>query len=139
MKEVEMELTQDVFDIINNPGRIGMLATADKDGKPNVAYFGSPHLAEDGTLVMGMTDNRSVKNLEQNPQAVFFAIGESPVTFQTPGSRLYLTVKKMEHEGELIDNIKATIAEHAGPEAASMITTGLAFEVTEVRPMVAMG
>ena len=134
-----MKIAQDIFDIINKPGRIGVLATADKDGKPNVAYFGSPHLAEDGTLVMGMTDNRSVKNLEQNPLAVFFAISESPVTFQTPGSRLYLKVKAMEREGELIDNVKAAIAQHAGPEAAKMITTGVAFEVTEVRPMVAMG
>jgi hypothetical protein len=37
------------------------------------------------------------------------------------------------------DGVKKAIAEHAGEEAAKMIVTGVAFEVTEARPLVAMG
>jgi len=35
--------------------------------------------------------------------------------------------------------VKKAIAEHAGEDAAKMIVAGVAFEVTETRPLVAMG
>ena len=76
-----MEISKEIMDIVNKPGRIGTLGTADTQGRPNVAYFGSPRLSEDGTIVMGLGSNRTLKNLEQNPNAVFFCVAESPVTF----------------------------------------------------------
>jgi len=66
-----MEITKGIFEIVNKPGRVGVLATTNKAGQPNVAYFGSPKLMDDGTLVMGLGGNRSLANLEENPQAVF--------------------------------------------------------------------
>ena len=133
-----MEIGKEIFEIVNKPGRVGVLGTSDKNGQPNVAYFGSPRLMEDGTLVMGLSSNRSLGNLEENPLAVFFAITESPVTFATPGYRIYLKVKEIQKEGPLLDGVKKAIAEHAGEEAAGMIVAGVAFEVTEARPLVAM-
>ena len=134
-----MEISKEIFEIINKPGRVGVLGTTDKAGKPNVAYFGSPRLMEDGTLVMGLASNRSLGNLEENPFAVFLAISESPVAFTTPGYRLYLKVKELQKEGPLLDGVKKAIAEHAGQDAANMVVAGVAFEVTEARPLVAMG
>jgi len=133
------EISKEIFEIVNKAGRIGTLGTANKLGQPNVAYFGSPQLSEDGTIVMGLGSNRTLKNLEENPLAVFFCIAESPVAFTTPGYRLYLKVREIQKEGPIIDSIKKAIAEAAGAEAAKMIAAGVVFDVTEIRPLVAMG
>jgi predicted pyridoxine 5'-phosphate oxidase superfamily flavin-nucleotide-binding protein len=133
------EITKEIVDVVNKKGRMGALGTADKNGQPNVAYFGSPRLSEDGTLIMGMGNNRSLKNLEENPLAVFFCVDESPVTFQTPGYRLYLKLREIQREGPLFEGVRDAIAKAAGADAAKMIVAGLSFDVTEVRPLVAMG
>ena len=134
-----VDISTEVLETVNKPGRIGVLASASAQGEPNLAYFGSPHLMADGHLVMGLTSNRTLKNLGENPKATFFCISEAPVTFATPGFRLYLKVAEIQKEGQLIDDVKAAIAEHAGADAAKMIVAGVSFEVTEIRPMVAMG
>ena len=36
-----VEISKEVFEIVNKPGRVGVLGTADKQGQPNTAYFGS--------------------------------------------------------------------------------------------------
>lgn len=133
------EISKEVFNIVNKPGRVGVLSTADKEGQPNAAYFGSLRLMEDGTVILGLGNNRSLNNLEENPLAVLFCVAESPVTFKTPGYRLYLNARKIQKEGPLLDDVKKAIAEHAGEDAAKMIVAAVAFEVTEVRPLIAMG
>lgn len=133
------EITKEIIEVVNKPGRVGTLGTANKSGQPDVAYFGSPRLLDDGTLVMGLGNNRSLKNLEENPLAVFFCVAESPVTFKTPGYRLYLKVREIQREGALLDGIKDAIGKAAGPDAAKMIVAAVSFEVTEVRPLVAWG
>ncbi len=67
-----VEISKEVFEIVNKPGRVGVLGTADKQGQPNTAYFGSLRLMEDGSVVLGLGKNRSLKNLEENPLAVLF-------------------------------------------------------------------
>jgi len=134
-----VEINKEIIEIVNKAGRIGTLGTANELGQPNVAYFGSPQLSEDGTIVMGLASNRTLKNLEENPLAVFFCVAESPVTFATPGYRLYLKVREIQKEGPILDGVRKAIAVHAGVEAAKMIAAGVVFDVTEIRPLVAMG
>jgi predicted pyridoxine 5'-phosphate oxidase superfamily flavin-nucleotide-binding protein len=97
------DINKEVFDIVNKPGRVGVLGTADKQGQPNAAYFGSMRLIDDGSVVMGLGNNRSLKNLEENPLAVLFCVTESPVGFQTPGLRLYLKLKEIQKSGPLFN------------------------------------
>lgn len=125
-----------VLDIVNKPGRVGILATAAANGQPNAAYFGSPQLKDDGTLVMGLGENRTLANLEQNPLAVFFIVEKAPVDFQTPGFRLYLKARDIQRQGPILDAVRQAIAAVAGPEAAKMMQAGVVFEVTEVRGLV---
>ena len=132
-----MEISKKIMEIVNKPGRIGTLATADKQGMPNVAYFGSPRLSEDGTIVMGLGSNRTLKNLKENPFAVLFCVAESPVTFTTPGYRLYLKARDIQKVGPIIDGVREQIAKHAGPDAAKMMVAGVVFDVTEIRPLIA--
>ncbi len=134
-----VNISKEMVEMVNKPGRIGTLGTANKQGQPNVAYFGSPRLMEDGTIIMGLGSNRTLKNLEENSLAVFFYVSEGHVSFKTPGYRLYLKVREIQKEGSVLDGVKEAIAKHAGPGAAKMIVAGVVFEVTEVRPLVDMG
>ena len=129
---------EEFVNTINMPGRVGVLATADADGKPNAAYFGSPRLNVEGQLIMGMMENRSLANLEANPYAVFFTVKEAPVGFTTPGWRLYLECKQIDREGEVLAKVKEAVAAGAGEDAAAGIKAGVVFEVTKVRPLVDM-
>jgi predicted pyridoxine 5'-phosphate oxidase superfamily flavin-nucleotide-binding protein len=135
-EDTMVEISKEVFEIVNKPGRVGVLGTADKQGQPNTAYFGSLRLMVDGSVVLGLGKNRSLKNLEENPLAVLFCVTESPVGFQTPGLRLYLKLKEIQKAGPLYDAIKTAIAEHAGADAAKMIVAAAAFEVTDIRKLV---
>jgi len=129
------QIDQKVVESVNRLGRVGILATADKQGRPNAGYFGSPRLNADGTLIMGLAGNRSLKNLEENPYAVFFTIEKAPVDFQTPGWRLYLKVREIQREGAVLDAIREAIAKFVSPDAAKMIQAGVVFEVNEIRPL----
>ena len=130
-----VEISKEIFEIVNKPGRIGVLGTADKEGQPNTAYFGSLRLLEDGSVVLGLGNNLSLKNLEENPLAVLFCVTQSPVEFKTPGVRLYLKLKELQKTGPLYDAIKIAISEHAGADAAKMIVAAAAFEVTKIRQL----
>ena len=131
-----VDISKEIYDIVNKPGRIGVLGTADKNGQPNVAYFGSLRLSQGGIVTLGMSNNRSLKNLKENPLAVLFCVTESPVNFNTVGIRLYLKVKEIQEQGTLFDAVKGGILQHAGENAAKMIMAAASFEVTDIRNLV---
>jgi Pyridoxamine 5'-phosphate oxidase len=133
-----IEIPQEIIEQVNNPGRMGVLCTADKEGKPNVAYFGSSAFRDDKTLSVGLMGGRTLQNLKENSNAVFFCIEEIPVTFTTPGCRLYLEVKEIQEQGDLLDQIREAVATHVNPEAAKMISAAISFKVTEIRSLVDM-
>ena len=64
------EISKEIFEIVNKPGRVGVLGTADKQGQPNAAYFGSLRLMEPGFEYPGFV--RSNALLKMN-NAVFEA------------------------------------------------------------------
>jgi hypothetical protein len=128
-----VDISKEIFDIVNKPGRIGILGTADKNGQPNVAYFGSLRLMGDNRVTLGMSNNRSLKNLKENPLAVLFCVTESPVNVNTVGIRLYLKLKEIQEAGPFFDAIKGAILKHAGENAVKMIVAAVSFEVTEIR------
>ena len=125
--------------MINDPGRVGILATVNPDGQPNAAYFGSLRQPAEDTLIMGLGDNRTLDNLASNPRACFLCLATSPVDFTTPGCRVYLKVKEIDRSGPLLEKMRAMLREKAGEAAAKMISAGVSFEVTEVRPLVDRG
>lgn len=134
-----MEISQEIMDMVNAPERIGALATADAQGQPNLGYFASLRMNPDGTMVMGLGNNRTLANLKQNPKAAFICLAGSPVSFTTPGCRIYLTATRIDTEGGMLDKVRAGIAAKAGDAAASIIAAGVLFEVNEVRKLVDMG
>ena len=50
---------------------LGVLSTADRDGKVDSAIYSRPHLIENGTVAWIMRDRLSHSNLQSNPHASF--------------------------------------------------------------------
>jgi predicted pyridoxine 5'-phosphate oxidase superfamily flavin-nucleotide-binding protein len=126
-----------VMAMFNKETRIGALATADKQGAVNAAVFGSPRMIDEDTVIMAIGDNRSYRNLQENPKASFIVVepGQAPATWK--GVRLYLEVDSMERYGELLDSFREKIRELAGDRSANAIVAAIRFKVTEVRPLIA--
>jgi len=81
----------------------GVLATADSDGKVDVAIYARPHVMDEGTIAFIMTDRLTHQNLQSNPYAayLFMETGEKP-----SGKRLFLTKVKEEKDSELLYAIR---------------------------------
>jgi hypothetical protein len=130
---------KELMELFNKWPRIGTLSTANKLGEVNVAVFGSPRMVDENTVVMGIRNNRSFRNLERNPKAVFIVMEPGPTVQEWKGARVYLEAVDMETEGEFYDEIKRNIAKAFGPEAANFVHAAIRFRITEVRPIVEVG
>ena len=126
-----------VMEMFNKTARIGALATANKNGDVNVAVFGSPRMIDDEMVIMAIGDNRSYRNLQENPKASFIVVepGDAPMAWK--GARLYLEVSEFERYGELLDSFRENIRKMAGDKSANAIVAAIRFKVTDVRPLIA--
>ncbi len=137
MKEVCMSAR--LMDYFNKQPRLGTLSTSGRDGKVNVAYFGSPRMVDEKTVVMGIGKNRTFSNLQENPHAVFMIMEPGKTIVEWKGVRVYLKMKDCQTSGEVLDRIKAQIAQKAGEAAAKIIYAAVTFEVNEIRPFADFG
>jgi len=128
-----------LMDYFNKQPRLGTLSTSGKDGKVNVAYFGSPRMVDEKTVVMGIGKNRTFANLQENPHAVFMIMEPGKAITEWKGVRVYLKVKDSQTSGATLDQIKAQIAQRAGEAAARIIYAAVTFEVNEIRPFADFG
>jgi hypothetical protein len=128
-----------LMDYFNQSPRIGTLSTADKAGNVDSAVFGSPRMIDEKTVIMGLGQNRTLANLQQNPHAVFLRVEPGKEFMDWKGVRVYLRVKGLATSGPVLDNYKAQMAKVAGEEAAAMVHAVVTFEITEVRPLIDMG
>jgi len=122
----------DLAALFQNYG-IGVLATADREGHVNTAVYARPHFINETTLVWGMTDGRTWRNLSQNPHASYL-FRESGHGFS--GVRLDLDLLRTEEEGELLEQIRRNTSEVVGPGAGESVTHAAWFRVVKVRPLV---
>ncbi len=94
-REISMKL-DDYFDRKNG---VGVLSTADSEGKVDAAIYARPHFMEDGTLAFIMRDRLSHHNLQSNPHATFLFKEEGP---GYRGKRLFMTrVREEQNTGQL--------------------------------------
>jgi hypothetical protein len=128
-----------LMDYFNKQPRLGTLSTSGKDGKVNVAYFGSPRMVDEKTVIMGIGKNRTFANLQENPHAVFMIMEPGKVISEWKGVRVYLKMKEYRTSGETLDQIKTQIAQRAGEAAAKIIYAAVIFEVNEIRPFADFG
>jgi len=127
---------KELMTLFNKQPRIGTLSTANKLGDVNVAVFGSPRMIDENTVVMGIGENRSFRNLQRNPKAVFIVMEPGETVMDWKGARVYLEAVDVEMSGELYNKIKHDIAKAVGQQGADMIHAAIRFNITEVRPLV---
>jgi hypothetical protein len=132
-------MSSKLMDYFNKQPRLGTLSTSSREGKVNSAYFGSPYMVDEKTIIMGLTKNRSLSNLRDNPNAVFMIMEPGKSISEWKGLRIYVKMTDLSTAGDKLDKMKAKIAAHAGEAAAKMIHAALTFEVQEVRPLADFG
>jgi hypothetical protein len=82
---------------------LGVLSTADSDGKVDAAIYARPHFLEDGTLAFIMRDRLSHHNLQSNPHATYL-FKEEGAGYK--GKRLFLTRVGEEQNTELLESLR---------------------------------
>ncbi|MGB2955561.1 MAG: pyridoxamine 5'-phosphate oxidase family protein [Anaerolineales bacterium] len=94
-----MEALKEYFE---NTKGIGVIATAEREGKANAAVYSRPHFLEEGSLAFIMRDRLTHHNLKSNPHAAYLFVEEGQ---GYKGKRLYLTKIKEEENSELIQTL----------------------------------
>jgi hypothetical protein len=112
---------------------LGVMATASADGSVNTAVYARPHIMGDDTLVWGMTDGRTYRNISRNPRASFLFKIAGP---GFNGLRLALELLRTEEEGELLEQIRKRTDEVVGQGAGASVTHAAWFRVVETRPLI---
>ncbi|MCC7556524.1 MULTISPECIES: pyridoxamine 5'-phosphate oxidase [Methanoculleus] len=128
-----------LMDYFNKQPRIGLLSSANKEGKVDAAIFGSPMMLDEKTVVMGLGENRTFEYLQENPNAVYTIVEQGETIMDWKGLRVYLKMKEYATSGETLETYKKQVAKVAGEDAAAMIHATVTFEVTEIRPLIDMG
>lgn len=90
---------EDLKEYFENTKGMGVMSTADKDGKVNAAVYSRPHFLEDGSITFIMRDRLTHHNLQSNPYAAFLFAEDGP---GYKGKRLYLKKTREEENRELI-------------------------------------
>ena len=132
-------MSEILVEYFNKQPRLGTLSTADKNGKVNSAYFGSPRMIDEKTIFMGLGNNRTFANLQDNPQAMFMVMEPAKTIADWKGVRIYVNMAECQTAGKKLDDMRATIAQHAGESASKMIHAAVTFEIIEVRPLADFG
>ncbi len=132
-------MSASLMQYFNKQPRLGTLSTSSKDGKVDVAYFGSPYMTDEKTVVMGTGKNRTLANLQQNPNAVFMIMEPGKTVPEWKGVRVYLKMTDCQTSGQKLDAIRQMIGKAAGEQAAKMIHAAVTFEVQEIRPFADFG
>ncbi len=127
---------KELREVFNKRPRIGALSTSDGKGNVNVAVFGSPQMIDDNTIVMGIGNNRSYRNLQENPKAAFIIMEPGSTAPEWKGVRVYLEAVSIESAGELYNKIKEEITNRLGKQAGEMIKAAIRFTITEVRSLI---
>ncbi|MEJ2253886.1 MAG: pyridoxamine 5'-phosphate oxidase family protein [Nitrospirota bacterium] len=67
----EPELTREKLEALFREGGTGVMTSASAEGRVNAAIYARPHVTEEGTLAWGMTEGRTLRNVKENPSALF--------------------------------------------------------------------
>lgn len=121
-----------LIELFQQPG-LGVMATASQDGCVNTAVYARPHVMDEQTLVWGMTDGRTYRNIVDNPHASFLFKTSGP---GFSGVRLALKLLRREESGPMLDKIRENADATVGSGTGVAVTHAAWFTVTELRSLV---
>ena len=119
-------------DYFENTMGIGVMSTADKEGKVNAAIYARPHFLEDGSIGFIMADRLTHNNLQSNPYAAYLFVEEGP---GYKGKRLYISKIGEEENSELIQSLIRREYRSEKPGSRFLV----AFQVDKVLPLIGAG
>jgi hypothetical protein len=96
------EMTMELIEYFETREGMGVLATADADGKVDAALYGRPHFFDEETVAFIAADRLTHANLQSNPHAVYLYKEQD----RYEGRRLYLTKIREEKDSPLIEEIR---------------------------------
>jgi hypothetical protein len=120
----------DMKSYFENQKGAGMLATADAEGRVNIAVYSRPHVMDDQTVAFIMRDRLSHRNLQSNPQAAYSFIEEGD---GCQGVRLYLTKVNEDTDAAKIKRLRRRTQPDSNPNETKFLVT---FHIDHVRPAV---
>ena len=82
---------------------VGVLSTADSEGKVDAAIYGRHHFMEDGTMAFIMCDRLSHHNLQSNPHATYLFREEGS---GYRGKRLFMTRVREELDTGQLESLR---------------------------------
>jgi hypothetical protein len=109
----------------------GVLATADSSGKVDVAIYAVPHVIDEGTIALIMTDKLTHQNLQSNPHAAYLFTEEEE---EFKGVRLFLTKVREEKDSERLQQIRRK--EYPNLKGKEFL---VCFKVEKVVPLIGPG
>jgi len=121
-----MEALKDYFE---NTKGMGVMATADKEGKVDAAIYSRPHFLEDGSIAFIMRDRLTHHNLQSNPYAAYLFREEGP---GYNGKRLHLKKIREEEDIELIKSLSRREYRDEKPGSKFLVV----FQVDKVLPLI---
>jgi len=86
-----------------NKKGLGVIATADSDGRVDAAVYARPHFIDEETIAFIMLERLTHKNLQSNPHAAYLFMEEGDKYI---GKRLYLIKIREEKNSEFIDTLR---------------------------------
>jgi hypothetical protein len=98
-------MSEKLMNYFNKMPRLGTLSTASKEGKVDVAYFGSARMIDERNVFMGCGKNRTFSNLQENPYAVFAIMEPGKSAPEWKGVRVYLC----QTSGQKLDALKKLV------------------------------
>jgi hypothetical protein len=111
---------------------MGVLSTADAQGKVDAAIYARPHFISEDTIAFIMADKVTHANLQTNASAVYLFKENNSYE----GTRLYLTKIREEKDSPLIDEIRrrknAVDAVNDKTESKFLVY----FKIDKVRPLI---
>jgi hypothetical protein len=124
----------DLEDYFEKVKGTGVLATADAQGRVDVALYSKPHFMNDGTVAFIMTDRLTHHNLQSNTQAAYLFMEEGP---GYKGQRLFLTKIREEQDSDLLYSIRSKRFASEKEEGKTRFL--VFFKIDKILPLVGAG
>ena len=112
----------------------GILATADRNGKVDMAVYAKPHFMDDGMIAFIMADRLTHHNLQTNKHAAYLFM-EAGGGYK--GKRLFLTKVREEQDTELLYSLRSK--RYPGEKEEGKPRFLVFFKIDEVLPLIGAG
>jgi hypothetical protein len=124
----------DLQDYFDKTKGTGVLATADKEGKVDLAIYAKPHVMDKETVAFIMADRLTHHNLQSNSHAAYL-FKEEGTGYR--GTRLFLTKLREEQDSDLLYAIRSKRYPSEKEEGKPRFL--VLFKVDKVLPLVGAG